>query len=671
MKLRGKILAPMASLAIVIIIVMSFINYFFSIKSFEKELSSRIETETLTISKMLNIWIEDQKVMTNKVLKDMVYFDILKEKDLAKDYLKDSLDHNELVFDYHVAVDGGGIFSLTHENCAGSFKEKEWYKGAVENKNTKEFHVSQPYLNEDTGKMMISISRYFQDKNGITGVFSSDLLMDDILKFLNTLDLGEGSNIFIVNKDGDILTHDIEELKPKEDKFVNIKDVYGEKIEKILREDDSSLALKERKNTSVDGISKYYYFKNIDDASWKIGIAMSDKIISETIVKSIYISSLAGITLLIIVIITSMKMSSSISKPIVESVRILNSIGNLDLSVNIPKEYVARKDEIGEMACAFNIIIDKLKLFMNRMVSSVQSNNTLYVSTMDNIRELQRQGEETSAATEEISAGMEETTATSQTVMAAVEEIYESINEFSKNVQIVSRVSSDMKEHANSSATEFIKARENSKSKYTKAKTNIEEAIESAKEVDKISLLTDSITDIADQTTLLSLNAAIEAARAGEAGRGFEIVAKEIRNLAEDSNEAAVKIKDITGVISSSIVRLVKDTKELIALMEDNVMGDYDRFVDESISIRDGGIKLDKAVDEISKKSVEIENNAEGITVSIQQITATIEETTTATVQIADKNVSMVGFIHDINLGMESSNENTSEMEKLVDSVNI
>lgn len=671
MKLRGKILAPMASLAIVIIIVMSFINYFFSIKSFEKELSSRIETETLTISKMLNIWIEDQKVMTNKVLKDMVYFDILKEKNLAKDYLKDSLDHNELVFDYHVAVDGGEIFSLTHENCAGSFKEKEWYKGAVENKNTKEFHVSQPYLNEDTGKMMISISRYFQDKNGITGVFSSDLLMDDILKFLNTLDLGEGSNIFIVNKDGDILTHDIEELKPKEDKFVNIKEVYGEKIEKILMEDDSSLALKERKNTSVDGISKYYYFKNIDDASWKIGIAMSDKIISETIVKSIYISSLAGITLLIIVIITSMKMSSSISKPIVESVRILNSIGNLDLSVNVPKEYVARKDEIGEMACAFNIIIDKLKLFMNRMVSSVQSNNTLYVSTMDNIRELQRQGEETSAATEEISAGMEETTATSQTVMAAVEEIYESINEFSKNVQIVSRVSSDMKEHANSSATEFIKARENSKSKYTKAKTNIEEAIESAKEVDKISLLTDSITDIADQTTLLSLNAAIEAARAGEAGRGFEIVAKEIRNLAEDSNEAAVKIKDITGIISSSIVRLVKDTKELIALMEDNVMGDYDRFVDESISIRDGGIKLDKAVDEISKKSVEIENNAEGITVSIQQITATIEETTTATVQIADKNVSMVGFIHDINLGMESSNENTSEMEKLVDSVNI
>jgi methyl-accepting chemotaxis protein len=101
------------------------------------------------------------------------------------------------------------------------------------------------------------------------------------------------------------------------------------------------------------------------------------------------------------------------------------------------------------------------------------------------------------------------------------------------------------------------------------------EAIENSKVVEQISILSESIIQITAQTNLLALNASIEAARAGEAGRGFTVVAEEIRKLAEQSKGVVSKIQNITDQVKDSVNHLADSSNKLLEFMSTDVNNDY------------------------------------------------------------------------------------------------
>ncbi len=668
MKLRGKILAPMTSLAIIITLVLSFINYSFSTKDYEKELNTRMQMNTKTVSDYLDKWMQLQKQMTQQVLDDMIFFNVFDQEEELRGYLGNVVGKSNTAINYYVLMDGGNFISPDPKLDKADVTKEDWYVGA---KEKRDFHISKPYIDKDYNKMVVTISKSFRTKNGDKGVLGADLLVEELLKIAKNVELGESSNVFLLDTDGNYLTHQIEELQPKGGKFINIKDIYGEDITSLIDNHEEDMSLENRKNTSIDGHSKYYYFSKINEIDWYVGVALLDDVTTKSIGQTLLITGISAIIIFIVVIFISLIIAKSLADPIEDLVTIVDRVGDLDLKVKVPDKYIRRKDEIGEISLSLNKIIEKLRLFMEEMVNSIDVNNRMYGVIVRDVAELQEQGDETSAITQELSAGMEETTATTETISNSIGEIYSAMNEFTEIVKTVSGISDNMKESSNALTVDFGESRDIAKRKYGKAKENIEEAIESAKEVDKIGILTNSITDIADQTTLLSLNAAIEAARAGEAGRGFEIVAKEIRKLAEDSNEAAVEIKNITDIISTSISRLVKDTKDLIVLMEGSIMKDYDKFVDETLNNRDEGVLLNNSVNDILERSSSIERNAEGIVSSIGEITRTIEEATRATVNIAQKNMDMVDTVSSINKEMNENHKYAEGMQRLVDRVKV
>ena len=106
-------------------------------------------------------------------------------------------------------------------------------------------------------------------------------------------------------------------------------------------------------------------------------------------------------------------------------------------------------------------------------------------------------------------------------------------------------------------------------------KAELEKAIENSKVVEQISILSESIVQITSQTNLLALNASIEAARAGEAGRGFTVVAEEIRKLAEQSKGVVSKIQSITDQVKDSVNHLAESSNKLLEFMSTDVNSDY------------------------------------------------------------------------------------------------
>lgn len=667
MRLKGRIMTAMASVAIVIAIVLSFVNYAFSIKNFEKELDGRIQLTAENAAAQMNQWMGQEKYRLGQMVDDIVYNDTLKDLDYARAYMKDMVGKNENVLDYYAQMDNKQFICHDLTMANADLTGRDWY---VNGKKAKGFYISDPYLDMQYNKLIVTISMPFTTKSGEQGVFGADILIDRLLTTIEAMEMPEGYEGFIINGNGDFLAHSYEDFRPDNGKFVNIVDTNGEEITAVMLNEDVNL--KDRKIPSaIDGLDRYFYFGHVDEADWYMGITVMPNVMTGTLNKTILITFVIMGVIMAASLGTAALISNSISKPIHASVDILKEIGELNLNVEIPEEYFVRKDEIGDMSKAFAVIVDKLKIFMINMKEAVDVNNQVYAVTMENLESLNLQGEETSAITQQLSAGMEETSATTETIIGSVDSIYESINDFTNIVKVIDDISNGIKDHSEVTNETFVKSREHTRKKYTVAKDNIEEAIESAKEVEKIGILTDSITAIADQTTLLSLNAAIEAARAGEAGRGFEIVAREIRKLAEDSNEAADQIKTITGLISDSILRLVRDTKDLVNLMEENVMKDYDSFVKDSVESRKNGISLNDSVQEIVKRSSLIEENVSSINQSMRDIVLTIEESTKATVVIAEKNMTMVESIHDINGEMNSSKESGEKLEILMSEVNI
>ncbi len=287
----------------------------------------------------------------------------------------------------------------------------------------------------------------------------------------------------------------------------------------------------ERDGKLAPKIVSYKYFKEWD---W---IIASGSYIDEFTSGAQQVATTVLIVALVIVLIGSLigwLLAGSIVKPLNRVSAMLKDIaqGEGDLTKRITN---TSKDEIGYLAKWFNTFIDKL--------------HDIIYQVAENTEQLASAATEISASAEQLSAGVKEQTGQTSQVSSAVEEMAASIIESTKNtteatekaMEAASK-SQDGSRLANDTSTGMEEIVESS----TVTSANIEQLAEKATAIGEIIKVID---DIADQTNLLALNAAIEAARAGEQGRGFAVVADEVRKLAERTTKATKEVAEtIKGI---------------------------------------------------------------------------------------------------------------------------
>ncbi len=278
-----------------------------------------------------------------------------------------------------------------------------------------------------------------------------------------------------------------------------------------------------------------------------------------------------------------------------------------DYSAALPAELIARGDAAGQMAR------DLEKIRVRLAESSAHNENEKKESDViadirEQLKSLKERTADINEAVKNISDCMSDTSSSGTRIKDDADRISETAGRIAEESQAGSDQAGQIHGRAAESKRVVEENHQNTHNVKQDINTSLAKALEDAKVVEQINILTQSIMGIASKTNLLALNASIEAARAGEAGKGFAVVADEIRSLAEQSKKTATNIQEITGQVISAVANLSGNASRLMDFISKDVSKTFHEF-DDTVSAYDGDAKyMSELVTGFSERSTELDD---------------------------------------------------------------
>ncbi len=260
---------------------------------------------------------------------------------------------------------------------------------------------------------------------------------------------------------------------------------------------------------------------------------------------------------------------------------------------------------------------------------------------------------------------------TFQEVARNVSDINDSAGAVRQEVQSIAEECSDITAYTAqmNARADAMQQSAQSSAETTGAKTeeilsSLNDAIEKSKSVNQIKNLTGDILAIAQQTRLISLNASVEAANAGTAGKGFAMVAREVRDLSNSTQETAGRIQAINDVVTASVHNLSENARQLIDYMSQSVLKEFQAFVESGSQYKEDAAHIRRIMDDFHGQTQRLKDSMSGIADSIGTIDEAIDESASGIAGMAGNTRSLAADMEDITRRMGVNQDVVAELEK-------
>ncbi|AZC33008.1 methyl-accepting chemotaxis protein [Pseudomonas chlororaphis] len=458
---------------------------------------------------------------------------------------------------------------------------RPWYKGAESSSGST---LTEPYIDAATGQLIISVATASRHAGQSIGVVGGDLSLQTLVETLNALDFDGMGYAFLVSADGKILVHPDKALVMK-----SLSEAYPQNTPRI-NGDFSEI--------EVEGKTRIVTFtpiKGLPSVNWYIGLSV-DKDKAFSMLSEFRASAIIATVIAVAIIIALLGMLIRVlMQPLHVMTRAMQDIadGEGDLTRRLT---IQNQDEFGILGTAFNRFVERIHGSIREVSSATEHVNEVALRVV--------------SASNSSMLNSDEQASRTNSVAAAINQLGAAAQEIARNAAQASQQASDARnlaEDGQQVVDRSILAMNQLSDMISASSSNIETL--NSKTVN-IGQILEVITSISQQTNLLALNAAIEAARAGEAGRGFAVVADEVRNLAHRTQESAQQVQTM-------IEELQVGARESVSTMSNS-----QRHSQDSVEIAN---QAGERLNSVTQRIGEIDGMNQSVATATEEQTSVVE----------------------------------------------
>ncbi|MEW7857021.1 methyl-accepting chemotaxis protein [Pseudomonas chlororaphis] len=458
---------------------------------------------------------------------------------------------------------------------------RPWYKGAESSSGST---LTEPYIDAASGQLIISVATASRNGGQSIGVVGGDLSLQTLIETLNALDFDGMGYAFLVSADGKILVHPDKALVMK-----SLSEAYPQNTPRISG-DFSEI--------EVEGKTRIVTFtpiKGLPSVNWYIGLSV-DKDKAFSMLSEFRASAIIATVIAVAIIIALLGMLIRVlMQPLHVMTRAMQDIadGEGDLTRRLT---IQNQDEFGILGTAFNRFVERIHGSIREVSSATEHVNEVALRVV--------------SASNSSMLNSDEQASRTNSVAAAINQLGAAAQEIARNAAQASQQASDARslaEDGQQVVDRSILAMNQLSDMISASSSNIETL--NSKTVN-IGQILEVITSISQQTNLLALNAAIEAARAGEAGRGFAVVADEVRNLAHRTQESAQQVQTM-------IEELQVGARESVSTMSNS-----QRHSQDSVEIAN---QAGERLNSVTQRIGEIDGMNQSVATATEEQTSVVE----------------------------------------------
>lgn len=391
-----------------------------------------------------------------------------------------------------------------------------------------------------------------------------------------------------------------------------------------------------------------------NDELVKQNIQEQKDLYNQNMILSLILLAISFVAFAMVVVVIIKTVVKPLRKQTSELTEIIDEIkgGHGDLTKRVT---VKSMDEIGQSSIGINHFIETLQNIMSNIISNSNVLDGVVGNVASSVAASSDNANDISAIMEELSATMEEVSATTNSVSENTTAAEGKVQKMADQTKVMSQYAQDMKKRATELEHTATENMNNTNEMIGEITTEMNQALENSKSVEKVAQLTADILSISSQTNLLALNASIEAARAGEAGKGFAVVADEIRQLADSSRETANNIQTINEQVIEAVQGLVVSSEKIVGYINENILPDYRAFVQGGQQYNDDATHIDNTMAEYAGEAQDILATMMEMTEAIEGISRAVEESANGVTDAATNIDSLVQSMSTVNGQMEEN----------------